>query len=86
MLVKYVVRKQQYHDWMVMCGYDYREILPSELEESEDQGWEFVRKKIFLITDFCDFYITSNRSDRLAIIGIIVGLLATIIGIIGLFI
>lgn len=86
MLVKYEVRKQQYHEWMVMCGYDFKEISPSELEESKKQGWEFVRKKIFLITDFYDFYITSNRSDRLAIIGIIAGLLATIIAIIKLFI
>lgn len=85
MLVKYVVRKQKYHEWMVMCGYDYREILSSKLEESKKQGWEFVRKKIFLITDFCDLYSTSNRSDRLAIIGITVGLLAVVISIIGLF-
>lgn len=86
MLVKYEVRRQKYHEWMVMCGYDYREILPSELEESKNQGWEFVRKKTFLITDFCDFYNASNRSDRLAIIGIIIGSLATVIAIIGLFI
>ncbi|MEJ5048673.1 hypothetical protein WH221_02490 [Chryseobacterium culicis] len=85
MLVKYVVKKQKCHEWMVMCGYDYKEILFSELEESKKQGWEFVRKKIFLITDFCDFYSTSNRSDRLAIIGITVGLLAVVISIIGLF-
>lgn len=86
MIVKYVVRKQQHDDWMVMCGYDYKEILSSELEESKKQGWEFVRKKIFLITDFSDFYSTSNRSDKLAIISITVGILASIISFIGLFI
>lgn len=85
MLVKYVVRKQQYHELIVMCGYDYREILPSELEESEKNGWEFVRKKVFLLSDFYDFYSTSTRSDKLTIISIIVGVLATIISIIELF-
>jgi hypothetical protein len=48
---KYKLKRPMKSDgWMLMIGYDFKTVKPSELKNHLDKGWTIIRVRYFIIT------------------------------------
>ncbi|QXP70705.1 hypothetical protein H0I29_00985 [Polaribacter sp. R2A056_3_33] len=70
-MIKYELKREKKSDgWMVMIGYDFITVKPSELQKHLDDGWTIIRKKYFIITSFLDWWATLKNGEKIAFFGV----------------
>ena len=67
-MIKYLIKKSKYHEWMIMAGYDFKTVSKAELKKFLSDGWEFERKEFFFFTFIKDIWNLSDKNTQSTII------------------
>ncbi|AZI33954.1 hypothetical protein [Kaistella carnis] len=80
-MIKYRIRKSKYHPEIVMAGYDYDIVNKNKLQQKLSEGWTFVEKEYFIISNLLREWkalTTSEKSLVISIISLIVSILVAL--------
>lgn len=70
-MIKYRIKKSKYHPDFVMAGYDYDIVKKNIFQQKLSEGWIFVGKEYFFISNFLRQWEASTIDRKTLIISIL---------------